>query len=103
MANELARWRAGVMGLFWLWRKLRSRERKWLLCLCVFLYIDSHRLPHSSEPLEPSNPGVSWLWASCRTEGGVTEGTGGAKRPAVRKALGIMWLLLCSFTPASQK
>lgn len=38
LANELTRWRAGVTGLFWLWRKRRSSERKWF-CACVSFYI----------------------------------------------------------------
>lgn len=42
LADELTRSGAAVMGLFWQRRKLRSRERKWLLRLCVFLYIGTH-------------------------------------------------------------
>ena len=81
LADELTRSGGGVTGLFWLRRKPRSRERKWLLCLCVFLYIDTPRLPHASKP------GSNWLQAGCRTEGRVAKGqitaggTGGAEQP----------------------
>lgn len=109
LANELTRSRAGVMGLFWLRRKPRSRERKWLLHLCVFLYIDAHRLPHTSEPLEPCGGGVGWLGAGCRAERGGA-GADDCRRdrwcPAALPRESF-WhrvvLSLCSFRPANQK
>lgn len=42
MAHELTGSGVAVTDLFWRRWKLRSRERKWLMCLCVFLYIDTH-------------------------------------------------------------
>lgn len=41
LAHELTRSGVAVLGLFWLRWKLRSKERKWLVSLCVFLYIDT--------------------------------------------------------------
>lgn len=91
---ELTRSGAAVTGLFWLRRKPRSRERKWLLCLCVFLYIGIHST--YCEPLQPGQAGVSWLYTGCRTEGGVTrgqitaEGTGRVKQHLVGTAFSII-------------
>ena len=68
-ADELSRSGAGVTGLFWLRRKPRSRQRKWLLCLCVFLYIGAPRPPHTSKAGEPRDARVTPA-LGCRTEGG---------------------------------
>ena len=87
-ADELSRSGAGVTGLFWLRRKPRSRQRKWLLCLCVLLYIGAPRPPHTSKAGEPRDARVTPA-LGCRTEGG---GRGG-------EASGIMW----SPTPAKKK
>lgn len=45
MAPELTRSGVAVMALFWLRWKLRSKERKWLMCLCLSLYRHIHHIP----------------------------------------------------------